>query len=130
MERVSFTDDARVMSKGQVTIPKKVRNALGIETGDRITFIVEDNQVRVINSAVYAVEQYQNQKQDKAQKGGFHSEADMDNWITQSHSTSTQTASSVSNRIGTAKDLYQNSISLEDFDKNNEKIAKLLLGDE
>ena len=36
----SFVDDAKVMPKGQVTIPKKVRNALGVDSGDRVTFIL------------------------------------------------------------------------------------------
>ena len=30
---------AIVTSKGQVTIPKSVRDALGVETGDRIDFV-------------------------------------------------------------------------------------------
>ncbi|MBQ6350675.1 MAG: hypothetical protein IJI42_07080 [Methanobrevibacter sp.] len=33
----------------------------------------------------------------------------------------------VSKRIGAASHLYQGSISLEDFDKNNEKIAEMLI---
>ena len=41
MTKSTFVNDARVMSKGQVTIPKNVRAALGIETGDRVTFIVD-----------------------------------------------------------------------------------------
>lgn len=32
---------ARVTSKGQVTVPKAVRDALGIEAGDQIVFRVE-----------------------------------------------------------------------------------------
>ncbi len=32
---------ARVTSKGQVTVPKAVRDALGIEEGDEIVFRVE-----------------------------------------------------------------------------------------
>ena len=32
---------ARVTSKGQVTLPKAVRDALGIEAGDEIIFRVE-----------------------------------------------------------------------------------------
>ena len=54
-----FVNDARVMSKGQVTIPKNVRTALGIETGDRVTFIVDGANVRVVNSAVYAMMRFQ-----------------------------------------------------------------------
>ena len=48
MEEAVFVNDARVMSKGQVTIPKKVRAALGINTGDRVTFIVDGGTDRVV----------------------------------------------------------------------------------
>ena len=84
MERTAFVDDARVMSKGQVTIPKKVRSVLGIDVGDRVTFVVDGNQVRVINSALYALEKFQEQRKGEAEKAGFFSEEDIDNWITQS----------------------------------------------
>ncbi|MFN8122752.1 MAG: AbrB/MazE/SpoVT family DNA-binding domain-containing protein [Thermoleophilia bacterium] len=33
---------SRVTSKGQVTIPKAVRDALGIDTGDTVMFSVEE----------------------------------------------------------------------------------------
>ena len=36
-----FMDNAKVMAKGQITIPKDVRDALGVSSGDRVTFIVE-----------------------------------------------------------------------------------------
>jgi AbrB family looped-hinge helix DNA binding protein len=35
---------ARVTSKGQITIPKAVRNALGIAEGDQIVFRVEQHR--------------------------------------------------------------------------------------
>lgn len=35
---------ARVTSKGQVTVPKAVREALGIKQGDEIVFRVEGNR--------------------------------------------------------------------------------------
>lgn len=47
-----FTDNAKVMAKGQVTIPKDVREVLGVSSGDRVTFIVEGSNVRIVNSAV------------------------------------------------------------------------------
>lgn len=36
---------ARITSKGQVTVPKPVRDALGINQGDEILFRVEGNHV-------------------------------------------------------------------------------------
>jgi len=35
---------ARVTSKGQVTVPKAVRDALGIKQGDEVIFRVEGNR--------------------------------------------------------------------------------------
>lgn len=84
MAALSFVNDARVMSKGQVTIPKNVREALGIDTGDRVTFIVDGNTVRVVNSAVYALMTFQEQMRGKAQEAGFVSEEDVADWITAS----------------------------------------------
>ena len=72
------------MTKGQITIPKNVREALGVESGDRVTFIVDGNNVRVVNSAVYAIMRLQNQMRGKAEKAGLFSEEDVANWITQS----------------------------------------------
>jgi antitoxin PrlF len=35
---------ARITSKGQVTVPKAVRDALGIKSGDHVVFRVEGNR--------------------------------------------------------------------------------------
>ena len=36
-------DTAKVTSKGQVTIPKRVRSLMAIETGDRLAFDLDEN---------------------------------------------------------------------------------------
>lgn len=84
MTDTAFVNDARVMSKGQVTIPKNVRAVLGISTGDRVTFVVEGNKVTVVNSAIYALQRFQEQMKGEAQKAGFNSEDDVAEWITNS----------------------------------------------
>jgi antitoxin PrlF len=39
---------AKLTSKGQITVPKEVREALGLHTGDRLAFrLFEDGTVRV-----------------------------------------------------------------------------------
>ena len=79
-----LVNDARVMSKGQVTIPKNIRMALGVSTGDRVTFIVENGSVRIINSAIYAMQKFQKQMKGQAALAGFTSEEDIADWITNS----------------------------------------------
>ena len=59
MATTAFVNDATVMAKGQVTIPKNVRAVLGVESGDQVTFIVAGSNVRVVNSAVYAPMRFQ-----------------------------------------------------------------------
>ena len=81
-EATSLINDARVMSKGQVTIPKNIREVLGVTTGDRVTFIFENGSVRVINSAIYAMQKFQEQMKGQAEKAGFTSEEDVAEWIT------------------------------------------------
>ena len=79
-----FVNDAKVMSKGQVTIPRDVRAVLGVETGDRVTFIVEGNTVRVVNSMFYAFQRFQDQMKGEAREAGLFTEEDVAEWITQS----------------------------------------------
>ena len=70
----TFIDNAKIMSKGQVTIPKDIREILGVSCGDRITFIVENGDVRLINSAVYAMQILQAQMAGEAEKIGLNTE--------------------------------------------------------
>lgn len=74
MITTNFIDTAKVMSKGQVTIPKDVREILGIESGDRVTFIVENGNVRIVNAAVYAMEIFQQNMKGEAEKAGLENE--------------------------------------------------------
>lgn len=77
MQSKVFVDNAKVMAKGQVTIPKDVREILGVENGDRITFIVEGNNVRIVNSAVYAMQMFQKDMAGEAERSGLTSEDDV-----------------------------------------------------
>lgn len=77
MSQAVFADNAKVMTKGQVTIPKDVRKVLGVESGDKVTFIVEGDVVRVVNAAAYAMQALQQQMAGQAQSAGFASEEDV-----------------------------------------------------
>ena len=84
MSDIVLVNDAKVMSKGQVTIPKNIRAALGVSSGDRVTFIVKDGSVTIINSALYTLQKFQQQMKGQAENAGFLSEEDIAEWITQS----------------------------------------------
>ena len=67
----TFIDNAKVMAKGQITIPKDIREILGISSGDRVTFVVENGNVQLINSAVYAMQMLQTQMAGEAENTGL-----------------------------------------------------------
>ena len=77
MSEATIVNDARVMAKGQVTIPKNIRNILGITTGDRVTFVVEDGNVRVVNSAIYALQRFQAQMKGEGKAAGLINDDDV-----------------------------------------------------
>ena len=73
----TFVDSAKVMAKGQITIPKDIRDVLGVSSGDRVTFIVEGNTVRIVNSAVYAMQLLQQEMAGETERAGLTSEDDI-----------------------------------------------------
>lgn len=72
-----FVDSAKVMAKGQVTIPKDIRKVLGVENGDRVTFVVEGNAVRLVNLAAYAMQIFQEEMKGEAERAGLRSDDDV-----------------------------------------------------
>ena len=77
MNANAFVDNAKVMAKGQVTIPKDVRRVLGVSNGDRVSFVVEGNTVRIVNSAVYAMQVLQQEMAGEAERAGITSDDDV-----------------------------------------------------
>ncbi len=47
---------ATLTSKGQTVIPKAVRDHLGLQPGDKLDFVVQDNGDVLIRPAVYDVQ--------------------------------------------------------------------------
>ena len=81
MTATTFIDNAKVMAKGQVTIPKDIREILGVSSGDRITFVVENGSVRVVNSAIYAMQMLQAQMDGEAETASIASDEDVMNLV-------------------------------------------------
>ena len=55
--------ESSITKKGQTTLPKAVRNALGLQAGDRVRYILSDSQVRLLPvrpiNRLYGVLQYE-----------------------------------------------------------------------
>ena len=81
MAATTFIDNAKVMANGQVTIPKDIREILGVSSGDRITFVVENGSVHVINSTIYAMQMLQAQMDGEAETAGITSDEDVMNLV-------------------------------------------------
>jgi AbrB family looped-hinge helix DNA binding protein len=68
---------AKVMSKGQITLPVDIRNKMGLSTGDRVALIYENNRVIMMNPAIYAMEMLQKEMEGEFAKAGIHREEDI-----------------------------------------------------
>ncbi|WP_049493754.1 AbrB/MazE/SpoVT family DNA-binding domain-containing protein [Streptococcus constellatus] len=57
-----FMDTAKVMAKGQVTIPKRIRELLNLENGDYVTFVVAEGKIQIVNSKTFIEDNIQCRK--------------------------------------------------------------------
>jgi AbrB family looped-hinge helix DNA binding protein len=76
-----IVDSAKVMAKGQITLPKDIRDILRVGTGDRVTLISEGDRVIMMNSAIYAMKVLQKEMAGEAEKAGLYSDDDVVNMI-------------------------------------------------
>lgn len=84
----TFIDNAKVMAKGQITIPKDIREVLGVANGDHVTFVVENGVVRIVNSAIYAMQIFQQNMAKEAEKANLTSEDDINDLVKEIRSES------------------------------------------
>ena len=74
---IPMIDNAKIMSKGQVTIPKEIRELLKVSEGDRVTFICEGDYAIVMNANVYAMKTLQKGMRGEFEKAGVNSDDDI-----------------------------------------------------
>jgi len=77
-----IVETAKVLPKGQITIPKDVRRALGVETGDRVMLVSDGDRIIMMNPATYAVQWLGEQMAGQAESAGFATEDDVADYIT------------------------------------------------
>ena len=70
-------ESAKVTAKGQVTIPKSIREFLEIKEGSKILFIQKGNDIVIQNSAMLALEKIQDAFDGEAERLGLETEEDV-----------------------------------------------------
>ena len=73
----TVVDSAKIMANGQIMLPKDIREALGVGTGDRVTLIRRDDQVIMMNAAVYAMKMLQEGMKGEFEKAGMQDDEDV-----------------------------------------------------
>ena len=83
MATSALMEVAKVMPKGQVTLPKDIREKLMVSTGDRVVLIWDRDRVVMMNSALYAMRMLQRDLEGAAEEAGFDTEDDVVAYIAQ-----------------------------------------------
>lgn len=72
---------AKLSSKGQITIPVSVRNALKLKAGDKIVILEENGRFYFENSAMLAFTRAEEEFAGEAQRAGFTTEKEMQDYM-------------------------------------------------
>lgn len=68
---------AKVTTKGQITIPKSIRDMLNLKEGSKIIFIQKGKDIIIQNSAMLALEMMQEEFDGEAERLGLKTEEDV-----------------------------------------------------
>ena len=68
---------AKVMSKGQVTIPISIRKKLNLREGDKVIFMEQGGNIIMVNSAMVALQKIQHSFEGEAERAGLETEEDV-----------------------------------------------------
>lgn len=65
---------SRISSKGQVTVPKSIRQLLDLKEGDRVAFVQEDGKVIITKASLIALRQLTDAISKDAEEKGITEE--------------------------------------------------------
>lgn len=74
---------AKVTSKGQITIPKSIREMLKVKEGSKIIFFKQGDEIVIKNAAMISLEKVQEEFEGEAQRLGLETQEDVVNLIKQ-----------------------------------------------
>jgi len=72
-----IVETAKVLPKGQITLPKDLREILGVRPGDRVVLVSIDGEVIMMNPAIYALKAIQKNMEGRAEAAGIRDEDDV-----------------------------------------------------
>ena len=68
---------AKITLRGQITIPRQIRNRLGVRDGDKVVFIEENGRVIIENAAMLALKEAQSAFVGEAETAGLKTDSDV-----------------------------------------------------
>lgn len=68
---------AKITLRGQITIPKAIRNRLGVKDGDKVIFMEENGRIIMENAAMIALKNAQEAFAGEAERLGLETEQDV-----------------------------------------------------
>ena len=74
-------ENAKVMAKGQVTLPKEIRDKMNIKVGDKVSFVYDGEKVVLMNPAILALRIFQEEMKGTAKELGIESEDSVVGWL-------------------------------------------------
>ncbi|MCL2803657.1 MAG: AbrB/MazE/SpoVT family DNA-binding domain-containing protein [Micrococcales bacterium] len=77
-----IVETAKILPKGQITIPIEIRRNLGLETGDRVMMVWDGQKAVMINPAVYALQWLGDLVAGDAEQAGFVDEDAVASFVT------------------------------------------------
>ena len=72
-----IVETAKVLPKGQITLPKDFREILGVKSGDRVVLVSVDGEVMMMNPALFALKVLQKNMEGRAEAAGIRDEDDI-----------------------------------------------------
>lgn len=79
----ALVEGAKVMSKGQITLPKEFRDKLHVSTGDRVVLIWDGDRVVMMNAGIYAMRMLQRGFAGAAEEAGIGSDDEVNALISE-----------------------------------------------
>ena len=68
---------AKITSKGQITLPIKIRQALKLKEGDKVAFVEQNGRYVVVNPTMLAIQELQTAFEGFADENGLENEDDI-----------------------------------------------------